>query len=81
MVLISREPNSHAGLRAKKFGVDLNFMVVFTGNFPSLTILGNYCEFWKDAFRAGNGLRPLDQLLSHRGSLLGGCAGLDVAQH
>jgi hypothetical protein len=58
-------------LRAELFGADLNFIVAFLGSFPRLTFWGISDEFWQDAFRPSDGVRALDQLGSHRGSLLG----------
>jgi len=34
LVLIWRKPNSYAGLRMKKLGINLNFMAAFTHTVP-----------------------------------------------
>src|SRR5450759_5713670 len=80
MVYFQAKANNCTGLRAIYFGVDLKFFAVFVGSFPRLTILGISDESWQDAFRSIDGICSLEQLRTHRGSLLGRCSRVGIAQ-
>src|SRR5665647_890905 len=81
MVYFQAKPNSCVGLRPIYFGVDLKSPAVFVGSFPRLTILGISDESWQDAFCSIDGNCSLEQLRTHRDSLLGRCSRVGIAQH
>jgi hypothetical protein len=76
-----RGVNNHAGLRPVLFGADLNFVAAFVGSFPELTFLGISNESWQDALCPIDGVCAMDQLRSHRGTLLGRRACFGIAMH